>query len=114
MESSSNGCNGTTAMLPLCDPITTVLVVPQHRLNSMRCWLNGNNKCCSLKTKFKRRTMKRRNFLAVAGACATSTWMHGAQAQIWPEKPLRFVLSQPAGSGPVSYTHLTLPTILRV
>jgi len=44
--------------------------------------------------------MKRRNFLAVAGACATSTWMHGAQAQIWPEKPLRFVLSQPAGSGP--------------
>ncbi len=49
--------------------------------------------------------MQRRHFnLALASAAlATSPW---ARAQTWPEKPVRWVLSQPAGSGPDNVARL--------
>ena len=49
--------------------------------------------------------MRRRHFtLALAaGAFATST---AVRAQTWPDKPVRFVLSQPPGSGPDNVARL--------
>lgn len=49
--------------------------------------------------------MQRRHFnLALASAAlATSPWV---RAQTWPEKPVRWVLSQPAGSGPDNVARL--------
>lgn len=46
--------------------------------------------------------MKRRNLAAlglVPWITTTPTWVQ-AQAQSWPDKPIKFILSQPAGSGP--------------
>jgi len=40
-------------------------------------------------------TLTRRDFTLMA----TSAWLAGAQAQTWPERPVRLWLSQPAGSG---------------
>lgn len=51
--------------------------------------------------------MKRRQFmysLAIATSAArTNAW---AQAETWPDKPIKFVLSQPAGSGPDNVARL--------
>lgn len=51
--------------------------------------------------------MKRRQFmysLAIATSAATSsTW---AQTEVWPDKPVKFVLSQPPGSGPDNVARL--------
>jgi tripartite-type tricarboxylate transporter receptor subunit TctC len=51
--------------------------------------------------------MKRRQFmysLAIATSAArTNAW---AQADTWPDKPIKFVLSQPAGSGPDNVARL--------
>jgi tripartite-type tricarboxylate transporter receptor subunit TctC len=44
----------------------------------------------------RRKLLKATTALAAFPALLTST----AQAQTWPDKPIRFVLSQPAGSGP--------------
>jgi tripartite-type tricarboxylate transporter receptor subunit TctC len=40
--------------------------------------------------------MKRRDFFALAGAATLPAFAQGA----WPERPVKLVLSQPAGSGP--------------
>ena len=51
--------------------------------------------------------MERRQFmemLAVAGiAVGTPAW---AQNSVWPDKAIKFVLSQPAGSGPDNVARL--------
>lgn len=51
--------------------------------------------------------MKRRQFmysLAIAtSAATTSAW---AQTEVWPDKPVKFVLSQPPGSGPDNVARL--------
>ena len=50
--------------------------------------------------------MKRRNFVQAALVTATSTslWAQGANA--WPDKPIKWVLSQPPGSGPDNVARL--------
>ena len=51
--------------------------------------------------------MQAKHFLAALGLIAT-TWTSASWAQStnWPEKPIRFVLSQPAGSGPDNVARL--------
>ncbi|MBP6897199.1 MULTISPECIES: Bug family tripartite tricarboxylate transporter substrate binding protein [Pseudacidovorax] len=44
--------------------------------------------------------MNRRQFQQALAALALPLAAPAARAQSWPEKPVRFVLSQPAGSGP--------------
>ena len=44
--------------------------------------------------------MQRRHFTHAALALATSALLPAARAQAWPDKPVKWVLSQPAGSGP--------------
>lgn len=50
--------------------------------------------------------MKRRNFVQVAlvSAASTSTWAQSPGN--WPDKPVKFVLSQPPGSGPDNVARL--------
>lgn len=50
--------------------------------------------------------MQRRNFVqaAVLGACAPAVWAQGNGA--WPDKPIKFILSQPPGSGPDTVARL--------
>lgn len=43
--------------------------------------------------------MNRRNFNAAATGLALAAWLPASRAQVWPDKPVRFILSQPAGSG---------------
>jgi tripartite-type tricarboxylate transporter receptor subunit TctC len=51
--------------------------------------------------------MERRQFMyslvAATSAVTTSVW---AQAEVWPDKPIKFVLSQPPGSGPDNVARL--------
>jgi tripartite-type tricarboxylate transporter receptor subunit TctC len=51
--------------------------------------------------------MERRQFMyslvAATSAVTTSVW---AQAEAWPDKPIKFVLSQPPGSGPDNVARL--------
>lgn len=51
--------------------------------------------------------MERRQFMhamvVAASASATSVW---AQTEAWPDKPIKFVLSQPPGSGPDNVARL--------
>ena len=44
--------------------------------------------------------MNRREFTWAALAPIASSWASGAHAQGWPDKPVKLLLSQPAGSGP--------------
>jgi tripartite-type tricarboxylate transporter receptor subunit TctC len=44
--------------------------------------------------------MQRRHFVQATVALATSALLPAAQAQVWPDKPVKWVLSQPPGSGP--------------
>jgi tripartite-type tricarboxylate transporter receptor subunit TctC len=44
--------------------------------------------------------MQRRHFTFGLSASALAIGMPGAHAQAWPEKPVKWVLSQPPGSGP--------------
>jgi tripartite-type tricarboxylate transporter receptor subunit TctC len=44
--------------------------------------------------------MKRRTFTLSAAGAALAGWHALVQAQAWPDKPIKLVLSQPAGSGP--------------
>jgi tripartite-type tricarboxylate transporter receptor subunit TctC len=44
--------------------------------------------------------MKRRTFTLSAAGAALAGWHPLGQAQAWPEKPIKLVLSQPSGSGP--------------
>lgn len=50
--------------------------------------------------------MQRRNFVqaAVLAACAPAVWAQGNGA--WPDKPIKFILSQPPGSGPDTVARL--------
>ena len=51
--------------------------------------------------------MKRRTFVqAAAAASATTLLAPGAWAQAWPEKPIRMIVAQPAGSGPDSIARM--------
>jgi tripartite-type tricarboxylate transporter receptor subunit TctC len=45
-------------------------------------------------------TMNRRHFALSLTSLSMAGWLPLAQAQAWPDKPVRFVLSQPAGAGP--------------
>ena len=44
--------------------------------------------------------MKRRHFTQASLMLAAGSWMTSALAQSWPEKPIKWTLSQPPGSGP--------------
>jgi tripartite-type tricarboxylate transporter receptor subunit TctC len=44
--------------------------------------------------------MKRRDFVQAALVSATSTPLWAQSTGIWPDKPIKFILSQPPGSGP--------------
>jgi tripartite-type tricarboxylate transporter receptor subunit TctC len=50
--------------------------------------------------------MKRRDFTLAALATAAAAPFDLAQAQAWPDKPVRWVLSQPPGSGPDNVARL--------
>lgn len=53
--------------------------------------------------------MNRRHFtlsLSSLAALSSAGWLPAARAQAWPDKPVRFVLSQPAGSGPDNVARL--------
>ncbi|MFZ2295070.1 MAG: tripartite tricarboxylate transporter substrate-binding protein, partial [Polaromonas sp.] len=63
--------------------------------------------------KKRRHAMKRRDFaLGIAGAIliATSTQL---LAQAWPDKPIKWVLSQPPGSGPDNVARLLSDRLAR-
>mgnify|MGYP000193270697 CR=1 FL=1 len=44
--------------------------------------------------------MKRRHFTQASFLLAAGSWMASALAQSWPDKPIKWTLSQPPGSGP--------------
>ena len=44
--------------------------------------------------------MNRRNFVQAALVTATSTSLWAQSTNAWPDKPIKWVLSQPPGSGP--------------
>src|SRR4051794_31500650 len=50
--------------------------------------------------------MDRRTFTLTTAAAAFAAWAPLARAQAWPDKPVRIVLSQPAGSGPDSMARM--------
>jgi tripartite-type tricarboxylate transporter receptor subunit TctC len=51
--------------------------------------------------------MKRRTFVQAAAAAPFATLaMPSARAQAWPDKPIRVIVAQPAGSGPDSIARL--------
>ena len=54
----------------------------------------------------KDKPMNRRDFSrSLVGAALTAVWPL-AQAQSWPDKPVKLVLSQPPGSGPDNVAHI--------
>lgn len=50
--------------------------------------------------------MKRRTFTLSAAGAALAGWQPLVQAQAWPDKPIKLVLSQPSGSGPDSMARM--------
>lgn len=50
--------------------------------------------------------MNRRTFSSIAGAALLASYFPGTWAQGWPDKPIKFILSQPAGSGPDSMARM--------
>ncbi|MFN3570991.1 MAG: tripartite tricarboxylate transporter substrate binding protein, partial [Polaromonas sp.] len=50
--------------------------------------------------------MNRRHFALSLSSLSIAGWLPLAHAQAWPDKPVRFVLSQPAGSGPDNVARL--------
>ena len=51
-------------------------------------------------------TMNRRQFQALLAGSALTTMTPGLRAQGWPDKPVKWVLSQPPGSGPDNVARL--------
>ncbi|MES3003662.1 MAG: tripartite tricarboxylate transporter substrate-binding protein [Pseudomonadota bacterium] len=50
--------------------------------------------------------MDRRTFTLTTAAAALTGWAPLARSQSWPDRPVRIVLSQPAGSGPDSMARM--------
>jgi tripartite-type tricarboxylate transporter receptor subunit TctC len=50
--------------------------------------------------------MKRRHLLVASAATSLVHWMPTAHAQVWPDKPIKWLLSQPPGSGPDTVARL--------
>jgi tripartite-type tricarboxylate transporter receptor subunit TctC len=50
--------------------------------------------------------MQRRDFLQAAAAASLAGLAPLARAQAWPEKPIRLIVAQPAGSGPDSIARM--------
>ena len=50
--------------------------------------------------------MKRRTFVQAAAAASVTGLAPLARAQAWPEKPIRLIVAQPAGSGPDSIARM--------
>ncbi len=50
--------------------------------------------------------MRRRDFVRAAAAAPLAGAWHAAHAQAWPDKPVKWVLSQPPGSGPDNVARL--------
>jgi tripartite-type tricarboxylate transporter receptor subunit TctC len=50
--------------------------------------------------------MDRRNFTFAAAGAALAGWLPLARAQAWPDRPVKLILSQPAGSGPDAMARL--------
>ncbi len=50
--------------------------------------------------------MKRRHLFLAAAAAPFAGWLPAAVAQAWPDKPVKWVLSQPPGSGPDNVARL--------
>src|SRR5690606_10579553 len=48
----------------------------------------------------RRQTMKRRHLVLSLAAASLATGLPAARAQAWPDKPVKWILSQPPGSGP--------------
>ena len=50
--------------------------------------------------------MNRRHFALSITSLSLTAWLPTARAQAWPDKPVKLVLSQPAGSGPDNVARL--------
>jgi tripartite-type tricarboxylate transporter receptor subunit TctC len=50
--------------------------------------------------------MNRRTFALTTGAALLASYLPASWAQGWPDKPIKLILSQPAGSGPDSMARL--------
>lgn len=50
--------------------------------------------------------MNRRAFTLTTAGAALAAWLPAARAQAWPDRPIKLVLSQPAGSGPDTMARL--------
>ena len=50
--------------------------------------------------------MNRRNLVLSLAAAPLAIWLPQAHAQAWPDKPVKWVLSQPPGSGPDNVARL--------
>jgi tripartite-type tricarboxylate transporter receptor subunit TctC len=50
--------------------------------------------------------MKRRHLWLAAAATPLANWIPLARAQAWPDKPIKWILSQPPGSGPDNIARL--------
>ena len=50
--------------------------------------------------------MKRREFVLASGAAALACALPARAQQAWPDKPVKLILSQPAGSGPDSMARM--------
>jgi tripartite-type tricarboxylate transporter receptor subunit TctC len=57
--------------------------------------------------------LQRRHINIALAATALAPW-NGARAQAWPDKPVRWVLSQPAGSGPDNVARLLSERLSRL